>query len=164
MSLSAGSRTRSSRMSARLPDLPDPIKMPASPLAPGQVEVKLGARRYVLNVPEAPAGRTLAAAIEAGDAELTRAGRWAIERAKLSPGTGLDPDLSLTPEEYAFELCWARPTIWRKHTPTPTEDGSKPLGRIKRPPHTPAHECRGSTDAGSSTRRILHSGCKGPRC
>ena len=35
--------------------MPDPIKMPAPPLAPGQIEVKLGfgpgARRYVLNVP-----------------------------------------------------------------------------------------------------------------
>jgi hypothetical protein len=27
------------------------IKMPAPPLAPGQVEVKLGGKRYVLNVP-----------------------------------------------------------------------------------------------------------------
>jgi hypothetical protein len=29
----------------------EPIKMPAPPLGPGQVEVKLGARRYVLNIP-----------------------------------------------------------------------------------------------------------------
>jgi hypothetical protein len=31
--------------------MPDPIKMPAPPLAPGQVSVKLGGKRYVLNVP-----------------------------------------------------------------------------------------------------------------
>jgi hypothetical protein len=29
--------------------MPDPIKMPAPPLAPDQIEVKLGGKRYVLN-------------------------------------------------------------------------------------------------------------------
>jgi hypothetical protein len=37
--------------------MPDPIKMPAPPLAPGQVEVKLGKRRYVLNVDAAAEDR-----------------------------------------------------------------------------------------------------------
>jgi hypothetical protein len=37
-----------------------PIKMPPRPLGPGQVEVKLGAKRYMLNVPEV-SGLTAAA-------------------------------------------------------------------------------------------------------
>jgi len=34
----------------------EPIQFPAPPLAPGQVAVKIGGKRYVLNVPPDNAG------------------------------------------------------------------------------------------------------------
>lgn len=36
-----------------MPDRKPPLKMPPPPLAPGQASVTLGARRYVLNAPQA---------------------------------------------------------------------------------------------------------------
>jgi hypothetical protein len=67
--------------------------MPAPPLAPGQVEVRLGARRYVLNVPdlspmcrELPGESPEPCAAPAGGEIVTGAGLTQLDRNRLRGG------------------------------------------------------------------------------